>query len=176
MAQLMILPLFPLLALAMQTDPLAPDIGCVTAQISPATREAIVAEMSGGTAGPVRQAFRDAAFRCRDQRSWPEDYTASIGMLAAARLAADALSGRLTRGGVDVAAIDSWLATAPLPAQPDGAEMTAAVEALQAHLLAAGLEQSRLEANAELIGQYVGAHHAALEVRRELDVRRAGRQ
>jgi len=163
------------LLVAVQADGAGPDIACVTAQITPPGAQALVAEIAGDGARPIRDSFRTAAAACARDRDWTADYSGSIEQLAAGEVLLPILRARLVATGTRVEIVDAWLASTPYRPGGDRAATRAALGELERRLTAAGLTRDQVYANFELVGFYIGGQMAVREIRQRLSRPRGDR-
>jgi hypothetical protein len=154
-----------------QAGELDADIACVASQISPDQRAAMTVEVAGPGRGPVREAFRAAAAACARDRSWATDYSEHVERIAGAQLLRAAADERLARAGIRSAVIDDWWASMPPTFNPSGPDVATSVSALFERLVASGIDEAAVEAQAEVVGWYVGALGLEREARRAIAAR-----
>ena len=138
------------------------DVACILDRIPASARAAVIEEAGSGQSGPVRQSFVDAGEACARQRSWTPDFAANVGMRAAALVLRQEATAALGRHGIGVAPIERWIEALP-PAQRNMDTLPEArMDDLFERIVATGVAQDTVEAQAASIGLYVGARFAEL--------------
>ena len=133
------------------------DVDCITRRLPAEARASILAEVSSGRQGPVREAIQNAATACGSDLGWSAERTERSAMAGAAVLIGSEAASRLRRSGVPIAAIDQWFASEPLEVRTSPEMTDQTIERLAASLRAAGMTEAGITEHAGTIGTYVGA-------------------
>ncbi len=147
----------------------ASDAACMLDQITSEQRAAIgQASYSGGESSPVDAAVDAAVRSCTERLGWDAGRARAAIPLALGTIIRDDARSVLARRGLSMDAVDRWFAAQSLEVRTTANPSDADLQRMMDALTQAGVAAAVLEANAEIVGGYLGARIMIERVERGL--------
>lgn len=135
-----------------------PDVDCILGRVPPAQSAQMAAQVLNGVPSARRNtdALTRAAQLCAQERGWDGDTAGTFAGLALSVIIGTAARERLEAARIDPGVIDRWFDAQSAAMRTRMSFDRADGDRLSAALAASGVAEAAIDANATLIGTYIG--------------------